>query len=164
MSFSVAADPDCLSSQPYSEKAWVASLGRVTTAHVTLRRCGLEDLERMEREAATLLQLLQAKLDERQRQAGNSPEALEEEISGLLLQEDTMRAETLAAAKTLKQLKRGFKLRWTSFLNTRSEMAQNVSHNFGMYVEAWVVAVAVDTASLQDHGPAWLGWRGGRGL
>lgn len=136
--------PPALPPQPYSEEAWQASLQRVTEAHPTLRRCNLDDLERMEREAATLHQKLQAKLSRRQQEAGSSVDALEEEISGLLLQEDTMRAETVAAVKTLKQLKRGLRLRWKSFFHTRSEMAQNVSHNFGMYVGAGCGCGCVD--------------------
>lgn len=99
-----------------------------------MRKCGVDNLDGLEQAAVALRTKLMAKLNMRREQAGGSVEALEEEIASLQAQEATMEAETRAAAKTVKKLSRGLKLRWETFLITRKEMAQNISHHFGMYV------------------------------
>ncbi len=59
---------------------------------------------------------------------------LEEQIS-------TMKQETAAASATLKHLRRGYTTRWTTFEQTRREMAQDVSHKFSMYAAVAVTMV-----------------------
>lgn len=120
--------------QPYSEEAWQTCLHRVSSTHAPLRRCAVDDLDRMEREAVTLRQRITAKVEARKEQAGGSLEALEQEIGDLQAQEEAMRAETRAASRTVKKLQRGYNVRWNTFLQTRKEMAQNVSHCFGTCV------------------------------